>query len=275
MRILLTGPPKSGKTTLLTELIKEIKLKHGLMAKEEVSEGRRVGFSLVDQLGNTATLARTTPSTDYPVGRFFVDLNSLDNFIGHLSKFARDELLFIDEIGQMQLYSEKYQELVNSYLSSKNDFIGTISAVYEHPFIQEVKSRPDILLCQVTPGNRHKLKIALAQAVANRDLFNKLPLSQQSAILDLARYYITKDQHTSLRKLFHNALRYVAEYRVENRNGTFLVQGDHGPHIVSTSVDAYLCDCDFFNGRGQFAGEPGECSHIQAVKITQFEALQS
>ncbi len=269
MKILLTGLPKSGKTTLLTELVKEVKLKRGLMAKEEVSEGRRTGFNLIDQFGHTAALARTAPPTDYPVGRFYVDLKSLDGFIDLLTDFTPDELLFIDEIGQMQLYSEKFRKLVGSYLASENDFIGTISAVYGHPFIEEIKSRSDILLCHVTPENRHELKTALAEAVTNQELFNRLPLRQQSTTLDFARHYIAKEQYISLKKLFHNALRYVAEHRVKNRNGIFFVQGDHDPHTVSTSDGAYLCDCDFFNGRGQFANNAGECSHIQAVKIIQ------
>lgn len=267
MKILLTGLPKSGKTTLLTELVKEVKLKRGLMAKEEVIDGRRTGFNLVDQLGNTATLARTTPPTDYPVGRFYVDLKSLDGFIGHLIDFTPTELLFIDEVGQMQLYSEKFKELVNLYLTSENDFIGTISAVYEHPFIEEVKSRPDVLLCRVTPENRQDLKAALAEAIANRELFGTLTTKQQSTVLDLASYYIASGQYISLKKLFHNALRYTAEYKVESLDDAFLVRGDHGSHTVSVSKDVYLCDCDFFNGRRQFAGKRGECSHVQAVKI--------
>jgi nucleoside-triphosphatase len=269
MKIFLTGPPKSGKTTLLTELVKEAKLKRGLMAKEEVSEGRRTGFNLVDQLGNTATLARTAPPTNYPVGRFYVDLKSLDGFIDQFIDFTPDELLFIDEVGQMQLYSEKFKKLVDSFLASENDFIGTISAVYEHPFIEEVKSRPDVLLCKVTPDNRHDLKAALAEAIANRERFNKLPLDQQSIVLDLARHYIANDQYISLKKLFHNALRYIAEHRVESLDNVFLVRGDHDLHTVSISNYTYLCDCDFFNGRKQFTGKSGECSHIQAVKIFQ------
>lgn len=267
MKILLTGLPKSGKTTLLMELVKEVNPKHGLMAKEEVSEGRRTGFSLADQLGNTTTLARTAPPTEYPVGRFYVDLKSLDGFIDRLVDFTPDELLFIDEVGQMQLYSDKFKKLANSYLASKNDFIGTISAVYEHPFIEEIKSHPNILLFEVTPENRQKLRTVLVEAIANRKLFNKLPQAQQSVALDLARRYVGEDQYISLKKLFHNALRYVAEHKVENRDNTFQVQGDHSSHIVSVSNNAYLCDCDFFNGRKQFAGKRGECSHIQAVRI--------
>lgn len=269
MKILLTGLPKSGKTTLLTELIEEVKLKRGLMANEEVREGRRTGFSLVDQHGNIATLARTDPPTNHPVGRFFVDLRSLDDFLDRFNDFTPDELLFIDEIGQMQLYSEKFRKLADSYLTSENDFIGTVSAIYEHPFIEEVKSRPDTLLCDVTPDNRQELRTALSGAVANRGLFNKLPRNQQSTALDLAKYYTARGQYTSLKKLFYNALRYIAEHGVENRGGAFLVRGDHDLHTIDVSNDAYRCDCDFFNGRRQFTGKSGECSHIQAVKIFQ------
>jgi nucleoside-triphosphatase len=268
MKILLSGLPKSGKTTLLASLIEPVAPKHGLVAQEVVYDKRRIGFDLIDQQGSTAILARTERASDYPVGRFFVNLSSLETFIDNLFIFKPEDLLYVDEIGQMQLYSNKFKQLVNSYLDSSNDFIGTFSAIYEHPFIQIIKETPDALVCTVTNRNRVQLFTALEGAISNRQLFNDMPYAQRQIVLTIAREYLTKDKYISLRKLFLNALRYVVENRIRRAGDSFLVLGDHDKHLVrQKSSEVYECDCDLNNGRGQFKGNEGECSHIQAVKI--------
>ncbi len=268
MKILLTGPPKSGKTTLLVNLIADIHPKHGMVAKEVLEDDKRVGFDLVDEHEHEATLSRVGKHTDYPVGCYFVDVDSFDDYIDRLSPITSDQLLYIDEIGQMQLYSKKFETLANTYLNSSCDYIGTVSAVFAHPFIDAVKTRPDVLLCSVTPENRQMLGTVLSEALANRNLFNSLPTEQQSTLLGLARHYLQTKQYISLKKLFHNALKYISEHKVMRvGDNAFSVEGKHGCHLVNKVGQNYQCDCDFFNGRGQFKDRSGECSHIQTAKI--------
>lgn len=268
MKILLTGSPKSGKTTLLMTLTADIHPKHGMVAKEVLEGGVRVGFDLLDEFGRMATLSRIDKSTAYPVGRYFVDVNSLNSYIDHLLPVVPGQLLYIDEIGQMQLYAERFETLVSTYLGSNNDYVGTITAVFDHPFVSEVKRRSDVLLCTVTPGNRQELKVVLSAALANRDIFNNLPAGQQLTLLELARKYLQADHYISLKKLFHNALKYISEHKASRTgDNTFSVQGDHDSYQVNKVGQNYQCDCDFFNGRKQFKDRPGECSHIQVVKI--------
>lgn len=266
MKILLTGLPKSGKTTLLTNLIESAQKKHGMVAREEVRDGRRVGFNILNRNGDQVVLATTDRETNFPVGRFFVDVVALDNFSANLLDFSYEDLLYIDEIGQMQLYSESFKELIESYLNSDNDYVGTISAVHDHPFIQKIRSRQDVLFCIVTPENRQELHVALSAAVANRQLFNRLSPSQRLIALDLAKHYVIEDQYISLKKLFHNALRYVVEEKIaKNGSHSYTVNGDHAKHSVYINGEVLQCDCDFFNGRGQFKNFGNQCSHIQAV----------
>ena len=107
MKILLTGKPKSGKTTLLKKLLEDIKNKHGVIATEVLEDGTRIGFDLQDAGGHTAILARTNHKTDFTVGRYYVDVQSLNAFIEPLFDVMPGQLLYIDEIGHMQLYSRK------------------------------------------------------------------------------------------------------------------------------------------------------------------------
>ena len=268
MKILLTGKPKSGKTTLLEKLLKDIKDKHGMIAIEVLEDGTRIGFDLQDDSGHTAILARTYRKTDVSVGRYYVDAQSLNAFIEPLSTIAPRQLLYIDEIGHMQLYSEKFQKLVRTYLNAPNDYLGTICSIYAHPFIDEVKNRSDILLCMITPENRDVMYAALNSALSHRTVIDDLSADTQAKVLALARGYLADESYISLKKLFNNAVIYVAEDRVKEISNTdFAIQGNHGEHHVSLWNGGYNCDCDFFNGRGQFADKAGECSHIQAVKI--------
>lgn len=268
MKILLTGKPKSGKTTLLMKLLEDSKHKRGMAAAEVLQDGERIGFDLQDDSGRTAALARTGYQTDIAVGRYYVDLQSLDAFIEPLFDIAPDQLLYIDEIGHMQLYSNKFQQLVQTYLNTPNDYIGTIASIYEHPFIDEVKNRSDILLCTITPGNRDAMFAALDSALKHRAVFDSLSADLQANVVAMAQGYIEAESYISLKKLFNNAIVYVAEDRVKEISPTeFIVHGNHDEHRVHLLSNGYSCDCDFFNGRGQFVGKAGECSHIQAAKI--------
>lgn len=268
MKILLTGKPRSGKTTLLYTLIEGISPRRGLGATEVREAGERIGFDLWDDSGRTAPLARTSKATEYPVGRYFVDIASFDAFIEPLFEYDPGQLLYIDEIGHMQLFSEKFQHLAKEYLESENDFIGTISYIYEHPFISDVRKREDILLCTVTPENRDGLREALCAALAHRKQFEELSGTQRNAGLRLAKKYLEDDNLISLRKLFNNAVLYVVEGRIKKvSDNEYRIRGNHDEHTVLANDSGYSCDCDLFNGRKQFEGKEGECSHIQAVKI--------
>lgn len=267
MKVLLTGLPKSGKSTMLASLITDVHSKHGMSSPEVRENGERIGFDLLDAGDNAAILSRVGTPTDYPVGRYYVDLVSLEQFIEPLFKYTSEQLLFIDEIGQMQLYSERFKSLVRDYLIAPNDFIGTISQVYEHSFIHDLRESKDILFCAVTPDNREPLKTALAEALKNSVAFNTLSSERQLKALGLARDYLASDKYISLMKLFKNAVPYISDNRISREADRFIVKGNTNNHYVRIIRNGFVCDCDFFNGRGQFMGNAGECSHIQSAKL--------
>lgn len=252
---------------MLTSLIANIDAKRGFSSPEVCEDGERIGFDVQDEQKNTATLAGIGTPTNYAVGRYHVDVVSLERFIDPLFKHAAEQLLFIDEIGQMQLYSERVKGLVKDYIEASNDFVGTISRVYGHPFIQRLREDSDILLCTVTHENRESLQAALSEALSHRAMFNNLPKAMQRTALDLARSYLANDQYISLKKLFKNAIPYVCGRRISKQAGGFAVQGNTHNHQVRIVGANLVCDCDFFNGRGQFADNGGECSHIQSAKL--------
>jgi len=157
MKILLTGPPRSGKTTLLARFLETVPDKQGFVTEEILDNGKRTGFRLISSIGQTATLASIYSDSPVRVFRYGVELHELDHFIDSLPPIEPDNLLYLDEIGRMELYSEKFKKLVLKYLAADNPFIGTITSIYNDDFVREIKSRPDISVTEVTESNRETL----------------------------------------------------------------------------------------------------------------------
>lgn len=225
------------------------------------------GFNLVDNTGRSAVLSRTNVPTQYPVGRYFVNLQSLDSFIDQLFTYDASQLLYIDEVGQIQLHSTNFIKLVEYFMGAENDFVGTISQVYSHPLISKLIEREDVLVCTVTIENRDAIELVLSEALAHRKVFNRLSRHRQEAAIKLARDCISKNHFISLRKLFKNATTYVVNSRIQENNGEFTVNGFTDAHAVKVDQGKLICDCDLFLGRGQFLGQAQQCSHVQAIVI--------
>jgi nucleoside-triphosphatase len=157
MKILLTAQPHTGKTTLMAKLLDSAGSKQGFITKEIKEGDQRIGFKLVSPNGREVTLAHVNHKSDYPVSRYFVDVDALDEFLEPLFSFQPGQLLYIDEIGQMELFSEKFKKLVELYLDAPNNFLGTITSVYSDEFVQKVKARDDVEIIEVTLENRDQL----------------------------------------------------------------------------------------------------------------------
>lgn len=156
--ILLTGDPKSGKSTLLRRVLEQLKInKHGFLTEEITVAGIRNGFKMIASNDQRALLATTHLPTNLPVSRYFVQLHNLDQIVTSLLPLPESGILYIDEIGQMQLYSKDFIELAKQFLDSNLSLIGTVSSIYNHPFIDEIKKRSDVEIITVTPENRDQL----------------------------------------------------------------------------------------------------------------------
>ena len=156
-KIFITGLPHSGKSTLLNRIIENIPEKQGFVTLEiPGDDGRRSGFKIVTANGTEAVLASTELDTPIKVSRYSVSVDNLDKVIPELSEVKPDDVLYIDEIGQMELYSDKFKELVKRFLDSNNIVIFAVSKIYSDDFIQELLSRPNVHLIEVTPDNREE-----------------------------------------------------------------------------------------------------------------------
>lgn len=116
-RLLLTGRPGCGKTTVIRSTVTAIGPQHCVgFYTEEVREGRRrVGFDVVTLDEERAPLARV--GAEGPrVSRYGVDVAGFERTALEPLEAAVAEpdgrVLIIDEIGKMELLSDRFVELL-------------------------------------------------------------------------------------------------------------------------------------------------------------------
>ena len=164
-KVLLTGRPGCGKTTLIRRVVDEFALPAGGFYTEEIRQhGKRVGFKIVTLEGEEAVLAHVTFNATQCVGKYGLDLCALES-IGTeaiCTAVRARRLVVIDEIGPMEIRSPVFCDVVNDALDSPDvsGFLGTITA-RSFPFTNAIKKRPDVTLIEVRPDNREQLALEL------------------------------------------------------------------------------------------------------------------
>lgn len=172
--LLITGRPGVGKTTLIKKIVAEIRKTNGnwvisgFYTNEIRQNGLRIGFNIHTFDGQEGILARSNDpqfKSKFRVGKYSVDVSDLDNIaVPLLYKFA--DLLIIDELGKMELYSSKFRNAVTYALNTQLRIVATLPS-YENPFLASIKSRPNIQMWELTRSNRVQLFIEVIQAILN------------------------------------------------------------------------------------------------------------
>jgi nucleoside-triphosphatase len=158
-KVLLTGRPGCGKTTLVRRVVKEVAQSAGGFYTEEIRErGLRLGFQIVTLDGKEGVFAHVNFKTQQRLGKYGLDLSPLETIgIEAVLKAVRArELTVIDEIGPMEIRSAIFRDVVNEALNSRAPLLGTITA-RPVPFTDAIKKRRDVTLIEVRRDNREQL----------------------------------------------------------------------------------------------------------------------
>jgi nucleoside-triphosphatase len=153
---LLSGEPGCGKTTLIKEVLAKANKSAGGFYTEEIRvQGGRQGFKIVTLDGKTAVLAHTSVHSPNRVSKYGVDIDNMDKTAIPALKEAikSKDIVVIDEIGKMELFSPSFKDAVIEALQSKKKVLGTIMLA-SHPWADKIKERPEVEVIKVTRFNR-------------------------------------------------------------------------------------------------------------------------
>lgn len=167
LRLLLTGPPGIGKSTVAERVVDQLRSAGvpvgGFITRELREEGRRVGFVADVINGASALLAHVSFTAGPQVGRYRVDVAAFEQAaVPALAQAVeRRDLLLIDEIGRMELAAPAFVAVLDTIFAVPVYLLATVHQV-PHPVTDTLKQRPDVEVVHVSRSNRDALADVLS-----------------------------------------------------------------------------------------------------------------
>ena len=155
--ILVTGPPRCGKSTLIERVVRQLdRPATGFFTRELRTGERRVGFAIETLDGKRGILAHQDLRSRYQVGRYGVSLEDINGVaVPSLIPSGPEDLVVVDEIGKMECFSRLFRDTLIRVLNSNHRLLGSI-AIKGDRFIQGIKARDDVLLIGLSEANREE-----------------------------------------------------------------------------------------------------------------------
>ena len=171
--ILLTALPHTGKSTAIKKIIELLGISNcGGFYTEEIRENdERVGFMIKTLSNKEGVLAHTNLQSEYKISRYGVDVTKFEELcLGEINRAINDDnikYIIIDEIGPMELFSNRYKELLMELLNSKKPVIGTIY-MNSYEWLDDFKKKEGINLIELTLDNRDQVPHKIVDMVLNK-----------------------------------------------------------------------------------------------------------
>lgn len=156
---MISGMPGVGKTSLLKAILSRLSLSAGGFISEEIREGKeRVGFSLKTLDGKAGILAHKNIPTTHRFGKYYINLDDLEKIAVQSIEeaIAYKELIVIDEIGKMELFSPLFRQAVIRALDCSKPLLATLHRGDDH-FLKSIRQREDTIVFWLTPNNREEV----------------------------------------------------------------------------------------------------------------------
>jgi nucleoside-triphosphatase len=154
--ILLTGHPGVGKTTIIKGIAESLGDSAGGFYTSEIREaGRRQGFKIVTLDGEEGILAHADVKGPPRVSKYGVNLRDLEGVgvAALMQAMANARCVVVDEIGKMELFSERFREVVMAAIEGDSMVVGTAMKA-RNAWVDDLKALPQVTIVEVTEANR-------------------------------------------------------------------------------------------------------------------------
>jgi nucleoside-triphosphatase len=146
----------------LAELLREGGVPPSGFLTRELREGRRrVGFEIETFDGGRGLLAHVDLKGPPRVSRYGVDLEEFERLA--LPALDPEGVVLIDELGRMELASERFRAAVMDLWEGPASIVATVQAA-RHPFTDELKRQANVV--KLTAANRDRLPAELAERLS-------------------------------------------------------------------------------------------------------------
>jgi nucleoside-triphosphatase len=148
--------PKSGKTTLLWELVEELQGKGlkvgGFISPSEAHHGTRTAFHVMDIETGKEGLLASVDGDGPKVSKYHVDVKSFESIaLPCMQDCDKYDVIVIDEIGRMEMKSRKFAWMLDKVLDSDTPLIISLGKDY----VTKYKSLGDVY--NLTGSNRGRV----------------------------------------------------------------------------------------------------------------------
>lgn len=173
MRVLyaLTGPPGCGKTTAILKIVDELKRRgikvEGMYTQELREGGRRVGFVVKRVSGGEGILAHINLKEGPRLGKYVINLRDLElvGVSALLDGLGEADVVVVDEVGPMELFSWKFRNVVEKLLSSTKNAVMTVHYRSRDPLVVKVKEAAGENLVLITHENRDRAPSMIVKSI--------------------------------------------------------------------------------------------------------------
>lgn len=169
-KVLLTGPPGCGKTTVVRKVAQILGGAAAGFFTEEVRDARgtRIGFRVVTLDGARGELAAKSAARGPRVGSYVVNVGDFERVALPSLDADDDRILIIDEIGKMECHSAAFVRKVADLVASPRPLLATMP-LGGGAAIEEIRRRTDVETIVVARENRDALPARLAAMLSAPD----------------------------------------------------------------------------------------------------------
>ncbi|MEM5820670.1 MAG: nucleoside-triphosphatase [Candidatus Aenigmatarchaeota archaeon] len=136
MKIFISGLPRSGKTTLIKKIYELYKNKisiSGFYTEEILKNNKRIGFEIYSiDLNQKFIFASKEIKSNLEYAGYYLFLENLNKIIDSVN--LNSKLILIDEIGKMEMFSEKFKKFIEKIMEIEINIIATLHRAYINEF---------------------------------------------------------------------------------------------------------------------------------------------